>query len=67
VPALLPVLGPLAFFPLPTRFQVHFGERMQFSGPFDDEDEAIDRKVQEVKDRLQSMIDQGLRERRSIF
>ncbi len=67
IPALLPVLGPLAFLPLPTRFYLHFGERMQFSGPFDDEDEAIDRKVQEVKDRLQSMIDQGLRERPSVF
>ena len=67
VPALLPVLGPLSFLPLPTRFHVHFGERMEFSGPFDDEDEAIDRKVQEVKDRVQSMIDQGLRARRSIF
>jgi 1-acyl-sn-glycerol-3-phosphate acyltransferase len=67
VPALLPVLGPLAYLPLPTRFVVHFGERMSFSGPFDDEDEAIDRKVQEVKDRIQSMIDQGLSERGSIF
>jgi 1-acyl-sn-glycerol-3-phosphate acyltransferase len=67
VPALLPVLGPLAFLPLPTKFHVHFGERMPFEGPFDDEDEIIDRKVQQVKDRLQSMIDRGLRERRSIF
>jgi 1-acyl-sn-glycerol-3-phosphate acyltransferase len=67
VPALLPVLGPLAYLPLPTRFQVYFGERMWFEGPFDDEDEAIDRKVDQVKRRVQSMIDDGLKRRRSIF
>jgi 1-acyl-sn-glycerol-3-phosphate acyltransferase len=67
VPALLPLLGPLAFLPLPTQFHVYFGERMSFTGPFDDEDEAIDKKVEIVKDKVQSMIEQGLRERRSIF
>lgn len=67
VPALLPVLGPLAYLPLPTRFYVDFGERMYFEGPFDDEDEVIDQKVQQVKDRIQSMIDSGLRERSSVF
>jgi 1-acyl-sn-glycerol-3-phosphate acyltransferase len=67
LPALLPVLGPLAFLPLPTHFIFHFGEPMHFSGPFDDEDDAIDRKVQQVKDRVQEMIDRGLAERKSVF
>jgi 1-acyl-sn-glycerol-3-phosphate acyltransferase len=67
VPALLPILGPLAMLPLPTRFHVHFGEPMRFSGPFDDEDEAIDRKVQLVMQRVQSMINDGLEQRDSIF
>jgi 1-acyl-sn-glycerol-3-phosphate acyltransferase len=67
VPALLPLLGPLAYLPLPTRFHVQFGERMYFEGPFDDEDEVIDRKVEQVRSRVQSMIDQSLRDRKSIF
>lgn len=67
VPALLPVLGPLAFLPLPTRFHLYFGEPMVFSGPFDDEDETIDAKVRVVADRLQSMIDEGLARRESVF
>lgn len=67
VPMLLPLLGPLAFLPLPTRFYVWFGEPMRFEGPFDDEDEVIEAKVQEVKKRIQSMIDEGLRRRPSVF
>jgi 1-acyl-sn-glycerol-3-phosphate acyltransferase len=67
VPALLPLLGPLAFLPLPTRFYFHFGEPMYFDGPFDDEDEVIEQKVQAVKERLQAMIDIGVRQRPAIF
>jgi 1-acyl-sn-glycerol-3-phosphate acyltransferase len=67
VPALLPLLGPLAYLPLPTRFHVTFGEPMTFAGPFDDEDEAIDAKVRQVMDRVQSMIDVGLARRQRIF
>jgi 1-acyl-sn-glycerol-3-phosphate acyltransferase len=67
VPALLPILGPLAFFPLPVRFHVTFGEPMVFSGPFDDEDEAIDEKVSAVMDRVQTMINEGLARRTSVF
>jgi 1-acyl-sn-glycerol-3-phosphate acyltransferase len=67
IPALLPILGPLSYFPMPTRFHVTFGERMVFDGPFDDEDEAIDRKVEVVKRRVQELIDRSRAERRSIF
>jgi 1-acyl-sn-glycerol-3-phosphate acyltransferase len=67
VPALLPLLGPAAYLPLPTRFHVDFGEPLRFSGPFDDEDEAIDAKVDVVMTRVQSMIDQALARRRSVF
>ncbi|MBI5478081.1 MAG: acyltransferase family protein [Deltaproteobacteria bacterium] len=63
----LPLLGPLAYVPLPTRFYVTFGEPMRFEGPFDDEDEAIDAKVRVVKDRVQSMIDEGLAKRPGVF
>lgn len=67
VPALLPLLGPLAFLPLPTKFYVDFGEPLRFTGPFDDEDEAIDKKVQVVKDKIQHMIDERRANRPSVF
>lgn len=67
IPALLPVLGPLAYLPLPTKFYIRFGEPMQFEGPFDDEDEVIDGKVDQVMSRVQSMIDEGLETRPSVF
>jgi 1-acyl-sn-glycerol-3-phosphate acyltransferase len=67
VPALLPLLGPLAYLPLPTRFYLDFGEPMRFDGAFDDEDEAIDEKVTEVMVRVQSMIDGRLARRESVF
>ena len=67
VPALLPVLGPLSMLPLPTKFHVYFGEPMHFDGPFDDEDEAIEAKVQQVRTRVAELIDQGRRERTSWF
>lgn len=63
----LPLLGPFAYLPLPVRFHVAFGAPMQFSGAFDDEDAAIDRKVAEVQGQVQQMVDEGLRARTSIF
>ena len=67
VPMHLPLLGPLAYLPLPTRFHVWFGEPMTFTGPFDDEDDAIQEKVEVVRSRVQSMIDEGLARRESVF
>ena len=67
VPALLPLLGPLSFFPLPTKFYVDFGAPMHFDGPFDDEDEAIDRKVDVVRQQIDTMIQQRLQARTSVF
>lgn len=64
---LLPLLGPFAYFPLPTRFHVRFGEPMRFTGAFDDEDSAIDEKVAIVQGTVQRMVDETLRQRSSIF
>lgn len=64
---LLPILGPLAYLPLPTKFRIYFGKPMHFEGPFDDEDAVIQKKVDEVQARVQQMIDDGLAARRSIF
>ena len=64
---LLPVLGPFAYFPLPTKFYVDFGAPMSFDGPFDDEDDVIDGKVAVVRDRIDTMLRERLAKRESIF
>ena len=64
---LLPLLGLFAYFPLPVKFRVYFGEPMHFDGPFDDEDAVIQCKVDQVSARIQQMLDDGLRARRSVF
>ena len=63
----LPILGPLAYFPLPTKFYVYFGEPMHFTGPFDDEDQVIQEKVDAVQAKVQQMIDDGLAKRSSVW
>jgi 1-acyl-sn-glycerol-3-phosphate acyltransferase len=63
IPALLPFLGPAAYLPLPTKFHIYFGEPIIFQGPFDDEDAIIQTKVDVVRDTIDELIRQGLRER----
>ncbi len=63
----LPILGPLAYVPLPVKFHIYFGEPMRFEGPFDDEDVEIEKKVAVVRDKVQAMINEGLAARRSLF
>jgi 1-acyl-sn-glycerol-3-phosphate acyltransferase len=67
VPALLPLLGPLAYLPMPTRFHLYFGEPLHFEGPFDDEDEAIQAKVDVVEQAVKDLIERGLAERQGWF
>lgn len=64
---LAPLLGPLAYWPLPVKFHVWFGEPLHFSGPYDDEDAAIEEKVAVVTRIIQRMIDDGLARRRGLF
>ena len=59
--------APLAYTPLPVKFHVWFGELMRFEGRWDDEDAVIDLKVAAVRERVQAMIDAGLRARKSVF
>ena len=40
---------------------------MTFEGPFDDEDEVIEQKVLVVKNKIQDMINDGLKNRTSLF
>jgi 1-acyl-sn-glycerol-3-phosphate acyltransferase len=54
-------------FPLPVRYHIYFGEPMEFRGNHNDEDEVIVKKVNQVKDRINEMIQRGLRQRRGLF
>jgi 1-acyl-sn-glycerol-3-phosphate acyltransferase len=57
----------LPIFPLPVKYRVYFSEPMQFSGDPDDDEEVLDDKVKQVKNRIQSMLHMGLREREHVF
>ena len=59
-PTVLPV-------PLPSRYHIYFGDPMRFTGRADDEDAELERKVKQVKAAVQSMLNQGLRDRKSVF
>lgn len=61
---LVPVVGML---PYPTKYYIYFGEPMQFSGDANDEDAAIQKKVEEVRTRMQEMLDEGLKNREHVF
>lgn len=53
--------------PLPTKYRIYFGEPMTFTGPADDEDSELDKKVRNVRAAIQALLNHGLRERRGIF
>jgi 1-acyl-sn-glycerol-3-phosphate acyltransferase len=53
--------------PLPTRYRLYFGEALRFEGDHDDDDDVIDDMVKTVKNSIQTMIQVGLRERKSVF
>jgi 1-acyl-sn-glycerol-3-phosphate acyltransferase len=54
-------------FPLPIRYRLHFGEPLYFRGDPDDDDSVIEEKVWVVKATIQSMLNKGLKERKSLF
>jgi 1-acyl-sn-glycerol-3-phosphate acyltransferase len=59
-----PFIAPV---PLPVKYRIYFGEPMTFTGDADDDDEILDDKVKTVRNRIQSMIQVGLREREHVF
>jgi 1-acyl-sn-glycerol-3-phosphate acyltransferase len=60
-------LVPGGQMPLPTKYRIYFGEPMTFEGDPDDDDAVIEEKVGKVKGTIQSMLNRGLKERKSIF
>ncbi|HEY8073482.1 MAG TPA: lysophospholipid acyltransferase family protein [Labilithrix sp.] len=67
IPILPQLLLPFGALPLPTRYRLHFGEPMRFDGDADDDDSVIEEKVFVVKATIQSMINRGLKARKSVF
>lgn len=65
-----PVVPIPPFFPivpLPTKYRIYFGEAETFSGDPDDDDEVIEEKVKLVRNRIQSMLQVGLKDRQHVF
>jgi 1-acyl-sn-glycerol-3-phosphate acyltransferase len=58
---------PGAQMPLPTKYHIYFGEPLHMTGDPDDEDAAIGDKVDVVRATVQSMVNRGLKERKSLF
>lgn len=66
----IPILPQFLLFggmPLPTRYRIQFGEPMRFGGDPDDDDAVIEEKVFAVKATIQSMLERGLKARKSVF
>ncbi len=62
-----PITPTLLPFPLPSRYQIRFGEPLRFEGSPDDEDAVLEGKVAEVERAVKSLLDRGLAERTSIY
>ena len=69
IPALPIVPYPpfIAPMPLPVKYRLYFGEPMRMTGDPDDDDDVLDELARSVKQRIQSMIHTGLREREHVF
>jgi 1-acyl-sn-glycerol-3-phosphate acyltransferase len=52
---------------LPTKYRIYFGEPLYFEGDANEEDDAIQRRVEVVKESMRKLLDRGLRERTGIF
>jgi 1-acyl-sn-glycerol-3-phosphate acyltransferase len=62
-----PWLGPLGMLPLPVKYRIHFGEPIVFDGDADEEDAAIEERVDAVKHEITAMLKRGVAERAGIF
>ena len=62
-----PWLGLAGFLPLPVKFRIRFGEPMRFTGDPSEEDASVEKKVEQVKQRIRALIDEGRRARRNWF
>lgn len=66
-PVIPQLLVPGGQLPLPTKYRIYFGEPLRFAGDPDDDDAVIEEKVWVVKATIQSMVNRGLKDRKSLF
>jgi 1-acyl-sn-glycerol-3-phosphate acyltransferase len=62
-----PLFGLLGYLPLPVKYRIRFGEPILFSGDAQEEDAAIQEKVDTVKDQIALLLEEGLAERSNWF
>jgi len=62
-----PWLGPLGLFPLPVKYHIYFGAPMQFQGSANEDDAAIERRVEQVRTAITGLLERGRRERAGVF
>jgi 1-acyl-sn-glycerol-3-phosphate acyltransferase len=62
-----PWLGPLGLLPLPVRYHLYFGEPMRFEGDANEDETAIEGRVEQVQDAIRALLRRGLAERRGVF
>jgi 1-acyl-sn-glycerol-3-phosphate acyltransferase len=62
-----PWLGPLGLLPLPVRYRIHFGEPLRFEGDSNDEDAAIETRVDEVRAAIVALLERGVAAREGVF
>ncbi len=61
----LGLAGPM--FALPVKYRMYFGDPLYFEGDGDEEDDAIQQRVDVVKDAMSKLLDKGRAERTGIF
>ncbi len=61
----LGLLGPM--FALPVKYRIYFGEPIYFEGEAHEEDAAIEKRVDVVKQAVADLLARGLEEREGIF
>jgi 1-acyl-sn-glycerol-3-phosphate acyltransferase len=62
-----PITPTILPFPLPSRYQIRFGEPIRFTGSPDDDDAVLERKVAEVERAVKALVERGLAERESVY
>jgi 1-acyl-sn-glycerol-3-phosphate acyltransferase len=67
ITATFPLLGLAGFLPLPVKFRLHFGRPLEFEGDPSEDDAAVEKKVEVVKDAIRRLIEDGLAERQGWF
>jgi 1-acyl-sn-glycerol-3-phosphate acyltransferase len=62
-----PWLGPLGILPLPVKYRIYFGDPLRFDGSPNEDDAAVEAKVEQVRDAIHGLLQRGREERRGIF